>query len=124
MFWNKFWGDIVNKKGQALVEFVLIIPILIMVLFVVIDFGKIYYTKITLSGKLSDVEKLYKSGKNINDIKKLLNDKTTEIDVSILEENDYISYNIEQKINIITPGLNVIIGNPFSVKESLIIYAK
>ena len=31
-----------NRKGQALIEFVLILPVFLMILFLVIDFGTIY----------------------------------------------------------------------------------
>ena len=34
-----------NNKGQALIEFVLILPIFLMILFVIIDFGMIFNAK-------------------------------------------------------------------------------
>ena len=34
-----------NRKGQALVEFVLILPIFIMILFSIVDFGMIFNKK-------------------------------------------------------------------------------
>ena len=35
-------GGIMNRKGQALVEFVLIMPVLIFIIFVIVDFGTIF----------------------------------------------------------------------------------
>ena len=38
-----------NEKGQALVEFALVMPILLLLLCGIIDFGWIYYNQITLN---------------------------------------------------------------------------
>ena len=49
-----------DKKGQALIEFVLILPILIMLIFAVIDFGNIFVNKNELEstlGMINDIEK-------------------------------------------------------------------
>ena len=35
-------GSDMNNKGQALIEFVLILPVFLFILFAVIDFGMIY----------------------------------------------------------------------------------
>ena len=46
-----------NRKGQALVEFVLILPIFIMILFSIVDFGMIFNKKNELEnyqGRLGD----------------------------------------------------------------------
>ena len=37
--------DIMNNRGQTLVEFVLILPVFLLILFYVIDFGRIIYSK-------------------------------------------------------------------------------
>ena len=49
-----------NKKAQALVEFVLILPILIMILFSIIDFGNIFVTKSNLENKINDAYQVLK----------------------------------------------------------------
>ena len=38
-----------NEKGQALVEFALVLPVLLMLLCGIIDFGWLYYNQITLN---------------------------------------------------------------------------
>ena len=37
-----------NKKGQALAEFIILVPVLFMILFSILDFGQIYYQKYLL----------------------------------------------------------------------------
>ena len=48
-----------NRKGQALVEFVLILPIFIMILFVIYDFGNIFSNKSKLENISSDIVDMY-----------------------------------------------------------------
>ena len=44
-----------NRKGQALVEFVLILPVFIFLLFAVYDFGMIFNTKNKLENDSTDI---------------------------------------------------------------------
>ena len=64
-----------NKKGQALVEFVLILPILLLFLFVIIDFANIYYSKNHLEGVVSDVVTFVENGKTTDEIYSSLDDE-------------------------------------------------
>ena len=43
-----------NKKGQALIEFVMILPILLLIVFALVDFGRIILCRIHLEGIIGD----------------------------------------------------------------------
>ena len=58
-----------NRKGQALVEFVLILPIFILMLFAIVDFGMILSKKNELENISVDVTAMIKNSDNIDDIK-------------------------------------------------------
>jgi len=104
-------GDIVNNKGQALVEFVLILPIFIFLLLVIIDFGIIFNEKNNLENVSLDIINLYNNGTSLEDIKKLyLKNK-----IVIMDEVDYYKINISKDINLITPGLSRIFGEPYTI---------
>lgn len=107
-----------NNKGQALVEFVLILPIFILILFVIVDFGMVINTKSTLENDSVDITLLYRENKNLNEIKNLYPD----ILIYIEEDNDYIRLSLEKEVDIITPGLNRILGDPYNVKIERVIY--
>ena len=98
-----------NNKGQALVEFILILPIFILILFAIIDFGMIINTKSSLENKSIDVINLIKNDKPINEIESLY----TDIDIEIQEENDYLKITLSNKVDIITPGLNRVLEDPY-----------
>lgn len=102
-----------KKKGQALVEFILILPIFLMLLLSTIDIGKIFYTKIILEDKMSDIiDYDLTNEEEIISKFKLEEDK---IELKIVEDNEYLNYEIKKKVDIITPGLNLIFKNPYNL---------
>lgn len=107
-----------NNKGQALVEFVIILPIFIMILFLVIDFGMIINKKNELENKSTDIIEMIKNGENINKINSLYK----EIDVTVTNQDNYLIVNLNTKINILTPGLNKILSDPYIVNVERTIY--
>lgn len=112
-----------DRKGQALVEFVLIVPILIMILFAVIDFGRIFVNRNELEtslGIINDIDKASIDEETVyNEVNK---NKTNKINVSISNiEDGYITVTLSRRIDIITPGLNLIISSPYKIEASRVI---
>lgn len=101
-----------NRKGQALVEFVLILPVFIFLIFAVYDFGMIYSKKSSLENNSSDIISLYRSGKSIDEIKGIY----PKLSISDAVDTDYHKITISDNVKIITPGLNRILGNPYNIK--------
>ena len=101
-----------NRKGQALVEFVLILPVFLLLLFAVYDFGMIFSTRNQLENDSTDILLLYKSGKSIDEIKNMY----SRVDISITRDNDYDNIVIKDNIKLITPGLNRVLGNPYKIE--------
>ena len=91
-----------NKKGQALVEFVLILPILIFILLAIIDIGRLMIMKNHLESILGSVDL---NTEKIDDL---------EYDITIkkvdLGEDNLIE--LKSCIKVTTPGLNKILGDP------------
>ena len=106
-----------NNKGQALIEFVLILPVFLFILFAVIDFGMIFSSKSRLENDSADIIDLYKNGTSIDEIKKMYSDN--EIDIS--RDGEYYRFNISTSVNIITPGFNKIFGDPYFVKVERVV---
>lgn len=102
-----------NRKGQALVEFVLILPISIMILFSIVDFGMIFNKKNELENISIDIINLLNNNNNkIEEIQK----EYPKVDIKLTNEEKYTIVEISTKVNIITPGLNRVLGNPYIVK--------
>lgn len=101
-----------NRKGQALVEFVLILPIFIMILFSIVDFGMIFNKKNELENISVDIINLLNNNNKIEEIQK----EYPKVDIKLTDEEKYTIVEISAKVNIITPGLNRVLGNPYIVK--------
>lgn len=107
------------KKGQALVEFIIILPIFLMLVLGVIDLGQILYQKNALESEMTDVITMYDSGKTKEEIESKLALKKDDITLKIENEN---KFSLVKDIDIITPGLNLIMGNPYKLKVSRVIH--
>ena len=111
-----------NRKGQALVEFVIILPLIVFMLLAVIDIGKIFYTKNTLENKLNDIVTMYENGDNLDIIKKNLDKDVKKSALTIEDKEKDRTFIISKKVEIITPGLNLIFKNPYEIKVKRVIY--
>ena len=107
-----------NNKGQALVEFILILPVILAILLVIIDLGKIFNEKNTLENTSIDIIELYKNGKSIEEIKNKYND----ISITTNIDNNYLTIKLKKEIEIITPGLNIVLDNPYPIEVERVVY--
>ena len=107
-----------NNKGQALVEFILILPVILAILLVIIDLGKIFNEKNTLENTSIDIIELYKNGKSIDEIKNKYND----INITTNMEDNYLTLKLKKEIEIITPGLNIVLDNPYIIEVERVVY--
>ena len=107
-----------NRKGQALIEFVLILPVLIFIIFLIFDFGSIFYTKYELQSQGTDIVKLIIDGNDEEEIK----DVYSKLNIKITDyKNNYRKIVVSRKVNLITPGINKILGDPYFIEVERII---
>lgn len=108
-----------NKKGQALVEFILILPVLLLIAMAMIDIGNIFLKKFDLNNDLETVTELYKN----NDTKQLgiylANENLTLEDEN---KNGIITLTLKKNVEISAPGLTNILGKNYEIKTSKTIY--
>ncbi len=100
-----------NKKGQALVEFILILPVLIFIILALVDIGKLNVMKMHLEGVLN----------NVDESTETIKDKEYKISINKQETQDGLLIELKSCTSITTPGLNKILGNPACVTTSKII---
>lgn len=100
-----------NKKGQALIEFILIIPLFIMLMLSAVDGVRIFQEKMQLESLMEEVvldEKVKLNDAKLN--KKLLDDK--------------VEYKLSKNISLSSPLLTVILDKNYEVSVKRTIYAK
>lgn len=100
-----------NKKGQALVEFIIILPILILILFAIIDYGMITYSRNRMDNIINDISKMYFNNETKEEINKFIKSNDNTINIDIKEEAKYINIKLNKEYEFITPGLNKIFNN-------------
>ncbi len=108
-----------NKKGQALVEFILILPVLLLIIIGMIDIGNIFLSKYDLNKDLENVVNLYQNGDT-----KSLGIYLAKENLSLKEDtkNGMITLTIKKDIEINTPGLSNILGKNYEIKTSKTFY--
>lgn len=107
-----------NRKGQALIEFVLILPVFLMILFLVIDFGTIYVAKMKLESTSTEIIDSYYDNHDLNTIK----DKYKDYVINDSKEDDYLKLTVRSQVKLITPGLGRILSNPYEITTERYIY--
>lgn len=112
-----------KKRGQALVEFIIILPVLIMLFFGAIDFGRIIQRKNELESITSDVVDLYNNGSSFSEIEEYLKENNKNNTFKITnKDNKYIEFTLESEVEFITPGLSKILGSPYKTNVKRVIY--
>lgn len=109
-----------NKKGQALVEFIIILPILIFIMLAIIDYGVISYTKSKMENIISDVSNMYKNSEDNIEIKNFILSNDRDLNIEIDNSDKYVTIKLYKKYDYITPGLNKLFNiNNISVERKI-----
>lgn len=108
-----------NNRGQALVEFVIILPIFLLLIISVIDFGNIISKKYSVENDIDVVTDMYKEGK-YEEINKYIESKN--IKLSYKNNNELFVINLSKDVNIISPMLNLVFGKTYEINVEKSIY--
>jgi Flp pilus assembly protein TadG len=111
-----------SNKGQALVEFILILPVMLMMIFCVVDFTRVFTLKTELENVTSDVVEFYQNGKTYEEIKNVMKDKINDnYNIDISTNGEYATVTLSKTIEPITPGLSLINEDVFDVSVKRVI---
>lgn len=107
-----------NRRGQALIEFVLILPVFLMILFIIVDFGNYLYSRNDLENTSTDITRLLMSDHSLSEV--ML--EYPDVDIHFDNYKDkYRKLVIQKDIKIITPFLDRVLGNPCVVSVERIV---
>ena len=113
-----------KNKGQALVEFIIILSILIIIMLCIIDFCMIFSKKNNLENVLDEIVLIWKDNESKENVMEYLNDVDEKIHFEYVLTEQSVKLILKEKYEIITPGLNKILENPYEVKVSRVIYSE
>ena len=96
-----------NNRGQALMEFTLILPVILLILLYMVEFGRIMLKKYELESNLDLIVTLYEDGKN-DELNNFLNQNN--ISVSYKKENGLTTISIKKNVDSNLPLIKSILG--------------
>lgn len=108
-----------NHRGQALIEFLLILPVLLVIIMAVFDFGNILYHRYKIENQLDFIVDLYHEDEK-EELENYLKENKLEMDVN--QEKAYTTIRLKQDITLYTPGLNKILGSQYQVDAVKTLY--
>lgn len=110
---------VLNKRGQALIEFVLLLPIIIILIFSSIDVLNLVLRKNDLNTRVNDEIVLFENKKEtITDLEQRL--ESEGIDVTFKQEDKYVTVIATQEIKWISPVTTTILKN-YTIKTKRVI---
>jgi Flp pilus assembly protein TadG len=105
-----------KNSGQALIEFVIILPIILVILLYIIEFGRITLKKYELESNMELIAELYKDNKQ-EEMNDYIN--TNNIKIEITKNNELTTIIIRKNIKTNMPLINRILGNNIETKRTI-----
>lgn len=106
-----------SRKGQALVEFVIILPVLLLIIISMVDFGNLLFQKYQLEKNLEYVSDLYLA----NDTNALEQEKQ-KLNIKTEETESYVKLTIQKEANLASPILRRVLGEHYQIETSRKLY--
>jgi len=122
-----------DKKGQAMVEFALILPLLLFLLMTIFEFGNIFHSYLLVTSASREGARMGVVGhtdtaitERVHEICSTIN--TAQLTVVVKPEDDplirkrgvKLTVNVDYEVPLITPLLNYILPDPFPIKATSI----
>lgn len=111
-----------KRQGQALVEFIIVLPVLIVIILGIIDFGLIFIKKNSLENNLEEVSEIWKKNQSMEEVNSYLDLLDDKILFFVTEKEEFEELILKVNYNPVTPGLNLVLGSPHEIKVSRVIY--
>ena len=99
-----------NNKGQALIEFILVLPVLLLVIISIVDFGNIILKKYELENDIDNVAELYKNSGNVE-----LYLSNKNLTIKYTNSDNFTNITIYKKVNVVSPVLVPILGSKYEI---------
>ncbi len=107
-----------NKRGQALVEFIIILPVIIYIIMFITDMMLIFSYKNHLESDMNETITLYKENK-IDELNKI-----TDATLTYEVKDNYVYLTLTKNYKTITPGLSKVLGKPYKIKSERVILSE
>ncbi len=115
-----------KKKGQAILELALVLPIILIIFCAIVDFGRILHASTQLNLVAQEAVRLGGLGRTDREVEEYVKEKitlkdaasiTVELTPDYLDRNpgDYLTLNIAYRVNYVTPLMNIFLPSPYVI---------
>lgn len=101
-----------NRKGQALVEFVIIMPIFIFIVLAMFDLGNIILKKYELENNLDTIVNMYLENKN-EEVEYYVKTIDSKVKYDVVENYNVVT--LSKKVKVITPIVRETLGKSYEI---------
>jgi len=118
-----------SQKGQSMVEFALVIPVLILLLFGILDFGRVFHAYLTIDHAGREAAREASIGKDDGTIRSVAVNKASSINLAESQvdispggtksSGSQVTITITYPISFLTPVISSITG-PITLKNSTV----
>lgn len=125
-----------GSKGQALVEMALVLPIFILLLLGIMEFGRLFSGYMELQNLARDAVRhatVNVAMKTVTDVKPWIESRLITLnkekltitfsrpDVTVnSKKEEHVSITLEYKMDILTPIISSILGNPYTLRSEMV----
>lgn len=115
-----------GSRGQALVEFAIILPLLLLIFSGVVDFGRVYYQSLLVNEAAREGGRLAALGKSATEVQQAVKSYDNALTVAVLPsvpvKGENVAVTVRGAVSIITPLLDKIFpSNPYPLKATVIL---
>jgi Flp pilus assembly protein TadG len=115
-----------SEKGQSLVEFALIVPVLILLLLGIVDFSRIFHAYLTIDHAGREAARAASIGKDVGTITSIAINQgssigltTGQVNVSTGSSGSNATITITYPVTFLTPIIGKIVS-PFTLKDTTV----
>lgn len=125
-----------DNKGQALVEMAMVLPIFILLLLGIMEFGRLFSGYMELQNLARDTVRhaaVNTAMKTVDDVKPWIEDRLITLnkakltitfdrpDVTVnTKKEEHVTITLEYEMDILTPIISSILGNPYTLRSEMV----
>lgn len=125
----KLWLKLKNRRGQSIVEMALLLPVLLMILLGILEFGRVYGAYMIISNAARDGARVGSVGGTTTQIYTTVINDTSALntsDINVLtsttgsgDRGDSITVTVGYDIQIMAPFLGIVVDNPMYLEVDM-----
>lgn len=120
-------GSLKNEKGQALVEMALVMPLLLLLLMGIFEFGRIFFDYLSIANASREGARWAVVGKPDDDVINVIENACATLDLNRLQieitppqneraRGEPLTVSLRYEIDMIVPLLGVVMPDPFPIE--------